>query len=115
MRMGSRYRGGRFSGETRGGGPMRRGRREVDSRKRQAGRRPPGAFTLIELLIVMVVISILLAFILAAATDGIRRAEERATQALIAKIEAGLTDRVEALTLSRIDANQAHNYMATWY
>src|SRR4051795_13405229 len=40
-------------------------------------------FTLVELLAVMVIIGIILAFILTAAMDSIRRAEERATQSLI--------------------------------
>ena len=73
------------------------------------------AFTLVELLIVMVIISILLAFILKAAFSGIRRAEERATQALIMKLEAGLTDRVDAILATRVDANAAHNYLAATY
>ena len=79
----------------------------------QAGdpRRRPG-FTLTELLIVMVIIGILIAFILRAAMDGVRRAEERATQATIAKIESGLTDRIEALLMTRADANGTHSYLA---
>ena len=44
-------------------------------------------FTLTELLVVMVIIGIILVFILTAAMDSIRRAEERATQSLIAKLE----------------------------
>ena len=69
-------------------------------------------FTLIELLVVMVIISILLAFIIRAAWDGLRRGEERGTQALIAKLEAGITDRIEAIGNLRLDANQAHEYLA---
>jgi len=33
--------------------------------------------------------------------DGVRRAEERATQSLITKLEAGLNDRLEALLQNR--------------
>ncbi len=70
----------------------------------------PG-FTLTELLIVMAIIGIIIAFILTAATDGIRRAEERATQALIIKLEGALTDRIDALTYQRIRPTVAHHLM----
>jgi type II secretory pathway pseudopilin PulG len=66
----------------------------------------------VELLVVLAVIGIILAFILKAATDSVRRAEERATQTLITKIETGLSDRLEALLLQRADANDAHAYLA---
>ena len=55
-------------------------------------------FTLVELMIVVVVIGIIIAFILTAAMGGIRRAEARATEALISKLEVGIADRLEALT-----------------
>ncbi|MBV8607193.1 MAG: prepilin-type N-terminal cleavage/methylation domain-containing protein, partial [Singulisphaera sp.] len=60
-------------------------------------------FTLVELLVVMVVIGILIAFILTAAMGGVRTAELRATQALIAKLEAAMTDRLDALTMQRAE------------
>jgi hypothetical protein len=66
----------------------------------------------VELLAVLAVIGIILAFILKAAADSVRRAEERATQALITKLETGLSDRLEALLLQRADANNAHLYLA---
>jgi prepilin-type N-terminal cleavage/methylation domain-containing protein len=82
-------------------------------RRHPTRRTAPGrGFTLIELLIVMVIIGIIIAFILNAAMAGVRRAEERATQALISKLETGLNDRVEALLSTRADANPAHAYMA---
>ena len=56
---------------------------------------------MLELLIVMVIIGIIIAFILVAAFDGLRRAEERATQALISKLDAGLNDRLDSLTTLR--------------
>ncbi|MCA1686385.1 MAG: type II secretion system GspH family protein, partial [Planctomycetia bacterium] len=79
-------------------------------RPRPPARRP--GFTLVELLIVMVIIGILLAFILSAAMDGVRRAEERATQSLVVKLDTGMADRVEALLTVRADANAAHEYLA---
>jgi hypothetical protein len=63
-------------------------------------------------MIVVVIIGIILAFILSAAMDGLRRSEERATQALISKLETGLVDRIDALTSTRGDVNFAHVYMA---
>jgi prepilin-type N-terminal cleavage/methylation domain-containing protein len=73
------------------------------------------AFTLVELLVVMAIIGILLAFILTAAMDGVRRAEERATQALIVKLDAGMTDRLDAIIATRADALASHDYMARIY
>src|SRR3954470_24046194 len=65
-------------------------------------------FTLVELLIVMIIIGILLALILTAAMGGVRRAEERATQSLISKLETGLDDRLQALLEIQPDYNNAH-------
>ena len=73
----------------------------------------PGRFTLIELLVVMVIIGILIAFILVAAMDGVRRAEERATQSLIAKLETAINDRLEALLSRRAEPTWPHRRMAT--
>jgi prepilin-type N-terminal cleavage/methylation domain-containing protein len=70
------------------------------------------AFTLIELLVVMAIISILLGFVLRTAMDGVRRAEERATQGLIMKLETGLSDRIEALLQVRPSPTTAHYDMA---
>ena len=61
---------------------------------------------------VVVIISIILGFVLLAASDAARRAEERATQSLITKLEGGLNDRLDALMQNRPDANWAHGYMA---
>ena len=69
-------------------------------------------FTLIELLVVITIIAIILSFVILAATDASRRAEERATQSLITKLEGGLNDRLDALMQSRPDPNWAHGYMA---
>ena len=80
---------------------------------RPARARVAPGFTLIELLVVMVIISILLAFILRASWDGLRRGEERGTQALIAKLEVGITDRIDAISNVRLDANPAHGYLAS--
>jgi prepilin-type N-terminal cleavage/methylation domain-containing protein len=73
-------------------------------------------FTLVELLAVMTIIGIILVFILIASQDARRRAEERATQSLITKLETALNDRVDALLQTRPDYNNAHYYMsAIWY
>ena len=61
---------------------------------------------------VVVIISIILSFVLLAANDAARRAEERATQSLITKLEGGLNDRLDSLMQSRPDANLAHAFMA---
>src|SRR5262249_40412759 len=65
-----------------------------------------------ELMIVMVIIGILITFILKAAMGGIRRAEEKATQALIAKLDQAMTDRMDALTTYRADPTPAHLALA---
>ncbi|HEY2155056.1 MAG TPA: type II secretion system protein, partial [Isosphaeraceae bacterium] len=70
--------------------------------------RPPRGFTLIELLVVITIIGILVAFILVAAQDGIRRAQEKATQSLIAKLESGVAERLEAILLRRADITVGH-------
>lgn len=66
-------------------------------------------------MIVLIIIGILVGFILTAAMDGVRRAEERSTQALIAKLDAGLNDRLEALLAQTVEPNNAHAYLgALW-
>lgn len=77
-------------------------------------RRRGGAagFTLVELLVVLAIIGLIIALVLVAAADGVRRAEERATQGLIAKIEAGLSDRLDALLNAQAPVNQTHRYLA---
>jgi prepilin-type N-terminal cleavage/methylation domain-containing protein len=76
--------------------------------------RPSNGFTLIELMIVMIIIGILFALIMTAAMDGARRAEERATQGLITKLETGMSDRIEALLSQRAEENAAHAYIANF-
>lgn len=77
---------------------------------RRPGRR---GFTLIELGIVIAIIGLLVSFILVASYEGLQRANERATQALITKIELGLNERLDALLAQRIEPNGAHQYLAT--
>jgi prepilin-type N-terminal cleavage/methylation domain-containing protein len=79
---------------------------------RRAGRR---GFTLIELLAVVIIIGIILSFVFVAGMDAIRRSEERATQTLIAKLEGGLNDRLEALLETRPDYNSAHVMLGQIY
>jgi prepilin-type N-terminal cleavage/methylation domain-containing protein len=85
-------------------------------RRRDRVRPPePRGFTLVELLVVMVIISILLGFILNAAMSSVKRAQERATQTLITKLEGGLNDRLDALLQSRPDPRTAHLALAAVY
>ena len=69
-------------------------------------------FTLIELLVVIGIIGLVISLILVAAADGVRRAEERATQSLITKITTGVEDRIDALLNSQAPINQTHRYLA---
>jgi prepilin-type N-terminal cleavage/methylation domain-containing protein len=73
------------------------------------------AFTLVELMVVMVIIGILMTFVLRAYSGSVRQAEEKATVALIAKLEQALTDRVDAITTSRADPTPAHLALAAIY
>jgi len=72
-------------------------------------------FTLTELMVVITIIGIILAFLLTAAMDAVRRAEERATQSLITKLEGGLNDRLDALMQNQPTPNYAHGYLAGVY
>jgi prepilin-type N-terminal cleavage/methylation domain-containing protein len=81
--------------------------------------RPPAldraGFTLTELLAVMTIIGILLTFILKASMDGVRRANELATQGLIQKLDEAMSERMEALMTVDIYPNNTHNVMAATY
>ena len=77
-----------------------------------ARRRDPAGFTLVELLVVIAIIGLIISLILVAAADGVRRAEERATQSLIIKLETGLNDRLDALSSQQAPVNQTHRYLA---
>src|SRR5271157_6441564 len=84
----------------------------------ELGAERPGlhlGFTLVELLVVITIIGIILAFLLVAAGAARRRAEEDATLALITKLEGGVNDRLDALLQTRPDPNAAHYYMAGIY
>ena len=84
----------------------------------ELGAERPGlrlGFTLAELLVVITIIGIILAFLLTAAMDATRRAEERATQSLITKLEGGLNDRLDALMQNQPTPNYAHGYLAGVY
>lgn len=70
-------------------------------------------FTLVELLVVMVIISILLGFILKAGMAAVRSAQVQATQALITKLEVALNDRLDALNQMRPESNTAHKYLGS--
>ena len=72
-------------------------------------------FTLIELSIVLLIIGLLMAFILAASQQGVTRAQVRATQSLIAKLDGGVADRIEALLSQRVEPNDSHQFLAAIY
>ncbi len=80
-----------------------------------AANRSRRGFTLVELLVVMVIISILLGFILKAGMAAVRSAQVQATQALITKLEVALNDRLDALNQTRPDPASAHYYLAQVY
>ncbi|MEJ7638149.1 MAG: type II secretion system protein [Singulisphaera sp.] len=80
-----------------------------------ARKRPTRGFTLIELAVVMVIIGILISFILVAARGGVRRAEERATQSLLLKLDTGLSDRIEALLSASVEPSLGHQELARVY
>jgi prepilin-type N-terminal cleavage/methylation domain-containing protein len=72
-------------------------------------------FTLVELLVVVVIIGIILSFILTAAMDSLRRAEERATQTLISKLENAINDRLDALLQTVPVPTPNHGLLASIY
>jgi prepilin-type N-terminal cleavage/methylation domain-containing protein len=85
----------------RGGEVMRRA---IETRK--------VGFTLVELLVVIAILALLISLILVASADGVRRAEERATQALITKLETAVNDRIDALLNTQPPINQTHRLLA---
>ena len=84
----------------------------------ELGAERPGrrlGFTLTELLVVMAIIGIILAFLLIAAEDARRCAEQDATLALITKLEGGINDRLDALLQTRPDPSPGHVALANVY
>ena len=84
----------------------------------ELGAERPGlrlGFTLVELIVVMAIIGIILAFLLVAAEDARRRAEQDATLALITKLEGGINDRLDALLQTRPDPTLGHVALANIY
>lgn len=71
-----------------------------------------GGFTLVELLVVIAILALLVSLILVASADGVRRAEERATQSLITKLETAVNDRLDALLNTQPPTNQTHRFLA---
>jgi prepilin-type N-terminal cleavage/methylation domain-containing protein len=74
----------------------------------------PG-FTLIELSVVIAIIGIILGFVFMALMEATNSANVRATQALITKLDGGLSDRLEALLETRPDYNNNHLALAGVY
>ncbi|WP_201750267.1 type II secretion system protein [Tautonia marina] len=80
-------------------------------RSRSSPRRRAG-FTLVELGVVILIIGIMMSFLLVASFEGLKRANERATQSLIQKLDLAVSDRIEALTGQRPEPNNGHRFMA---
>jgi prepilin-type N-terminal cleavage/methylation domain-containing protein len=78
-------------------------------------RRLRGGFTLIELSIVLLIIGILMTFILAATFEATARAEQRATQALITKLETAVIDRMDAIAKLQPTVTGAHRFLGAIY
>ena len=72
-----------------------------------------GGFTLIELGIVVLIISLIISFILVVGFAGAETARRRATQGLISKLDTALNDRLQALVSVRITANGTHKWLAS--
>lgn len=85
---------------------MNRSRNKKRFASRSAG------FTLLELLIVILIIGIILTFILVVANDGVKAAQVRQTQALIAKLESALNDRLEAMLATPVPVTASERYLA---
>jgi prepilin-type N-terminal cleavage/methylation domain-containing protein len=81
-------------------------------------RRKPGSrrgFTLIELGVVIVIIGLIISFVLVASFESLQRAQIRATQGLIAKLDSGITERLEALLQQRIEPTRTHRFLSAIY
>ncbi|HEV3167122.1 MAG TPA: type II secretion system protein, partial [Isosphaeraceae bacterium] len=85
----------------------------VTSMRHHRTPRPVRGFTLIELMVVVVIIGILMGFVLQAAVDGKRRAEARATQALLIKLDTAMGDRMEALQSTNAPVTAGHLLLST--
>lgn len=80
--------------------------RRADLRSRAAG------FTLVELSIVILIIGLMTSFLLVVSYEGVRRANERATQTLIMKLDLAVSDRLEAVQTILPPVNNAHRLLA---
>lgn len=78
----------------------------------RTNRRRAAGFTLIELSVVMLIIGLMVTFLLVASYQGVERANERATQALILKLDTALADRVDALASLTPPVTTAHRDLA---
>jgi prepilin-type N-terminal cleavage/methylation domain-containing protein len=69
-------------------------------------------FTLVELGVVMLIIGLLLGFVLVASNQALEASRLKATQALIAKLEIGVTERMEIITRESAPVNLAHRHLS---
>jgi prepilin-type N-terminal cleavage/methylation domain-containing protein len=86
---------------------MRKGPRQSEFRSYRSR-----GFTLIELGVVIMIIGLLTSFVLVVSMEGVERAREAATQALIAKLEVAMNDRIAAIQSQQVRANLAHQWLA---
>ena len=75
-------------------------------------RRSRRGFTLIELGIVVLIISLIISFVLVVGFSGVESARIRATQALVTKLDGALNDRLQALVSVRVTPNGTHRWLA---
>ncbi len=78
----------------------------------RTNRRKAAGFTLVELAVVMLIISLMVTFLLVASYEGVQRANERATQALILKLDTALADRVDALSSLTPPLATSHRFLS---
>jgi prepilin-type N-terminal cleavage/methylation domain-containing protein len=74
----------------------------------------PAGFTLVELSVVIAIIGILVSFILVAGAEGVRRAEARATEGQVARLDWAINQKLDAILETPFDSpNGGHQWLAS--